>query len=788
MPILTEDYDNESNYIYDSAKLERSLSTFLLKLQTTSGLNSIEIFDNPANVTHQDPNKTQVTGGVLKRKPETTAGLSSVEPFDVDGNVTHQDNTKTEVSSGSLKLKNQLSSDVYAYWRINETIGTNLDDLSDNSRDGTASGTSIVAGKLGNGRSLNGTSDYVSLGDIANFEYTQTLTVSAWIYVNSTGSGDRIIISRKLATAQANGWSVHINAANQLAFIMQAGGSLILSTRTVSAVPLDQFVHVAVTYTGNGSITGVSFYVNGSLIGSSTISNNLGGNSILNTATASIGSRNLTDKFFDGILDEIIVETIVQPIGTIQARYNSGTGLELSVYVTDDPYVTFTTQEVNETDELSLILDNLAEVVTKSGSDDIKYVVSTDGGVTWQYWSGAAFTTSDSSFAQANDLATINTNKALLVLTSKRLMVRAIIHASTDALTPSLQTFTTTYDITNYSITDPYVDLTVQEVDESDESILTITNLTESVTKPANTDIQYVVTTDSFVTTQYWSGLAWIVSDNSFAQSNDLATILANIGTLNLSSKKLGVRAILRTTDKVATPELLTFTTTYSYQDYPTDNPKIKSTSTFYTDGITNFVTSFSFSGSDTVKFTLEINGQEMYWSGAAWVNSDGTYAQTNTEAEVLANLGSLPLTEITTRATVRAVAYLHSDNGITTPSIDSHTFTYNYAEIADPFPTLATVSGYIKDPSGSSPTGTNTLEVTPSQELDLANENYLIEQTTKTITLASDGYFEVSVVPSTSFDKTNPYNFVFKFSSGKSRRFQVIIPTGGPHEFKDLI
>jgi hypothetical protein len=61
-------------------------------------------------------------------------------------------------------------------------------------------------------------------------------------------------------------------------------------------------------------------------------------------------------------------------------------------------------------------------------------------------------------------------------------------------------------------------------------------DFTETVVdKPANTEIQYIVSSDDGVTWKYWDGLAWVVSAETYAESNTAATIDTNIGTLAAS-------------------------------------------------------------------------------------------------------------------------------------------------------------------------------------------------------------------------------------------------------------
>ncbi len=79
--------------------------------------------------------------------------------------------------------------------------------------------------------------------------------------------------------------------------------------------------------------------------------------------------------------------------------------------------------------------------------------------------------------------------------------------------------------------------------------------------------------------------------------------------------------------------------------------------------------------GNDDIRYTVEVNGTQMWHDGVAWVASAG-YAETNTVAEIVNNKDSLTLT---TR--IRLVAFLHSDDGSTTPELDALNLTIGFCD-----------------------------------------------------------------------------------------------------------
>ena len=120
--------------------------------------------------------------------------------------------------------------------------------------------------------------------------------------------------------------------------------------------------------------------------------------------------------------------------------------------------------------------------------------------------------------------------------------------------------------------------------------------------------------------------------------------------------------------------------------------------------GIVDAFTSFAATDVNTPHYTIE----GKYWNGAAWVASDGSFAQSNTEADVLANIATLALvgqTEISVQVvwddtnTLSSVDVLTLDYEIGGFAVDDPTIVNNSGVDADAFVSFATVQS---TPSGS--------------------------------------------------------------------------------------
>jgi len=115
---------------------------------------------------------------------------------------------------------------------------------------------------------------------------------------------------------------------------------------------------------------------------------------------------------------------------------------------------------------------------------------------------------------------------------------------------------------------------------------------------------------------------------------------------------------------------------------YSVANPWIMNSSGITTKEIVSFTPSVTVAGSDLVKYIFNVGGIDHYWSGAAWTASNGTYSQSNTAAEITTNIAAFNTNIINLGKVVKIKAFLHSDDGSTTPELDSITIIYNYGII----------------------------------------------------------------------------------------------------------
>jgi len=216
--------------------------------------------------------------------------------------------------------------------------GTNLAclDLSPSGNDGTPTNmesgdvSSDVAG--GRASTFNGTDEYVTMGDVLGFEYTDSFSISCWFKCTSSGAAGFTVCKQD---GSARGYALGLNAGNSYAvdFHLRNAhpGNRILVQSTTNGLDDGLWHHLVATWNGNASpgAAGVNLYIDGvaetPIVDTDTLSA-----TILTTASLNIGARNDgVDAHWDGSIDDVSIHAAeLSPVEVI-AIYNSGTPTDL---------------------------------------------------------------------------------------------------------------------------------------------------------------------------------------------------------------------------------------------------------------------------------------------------------------------------------------------------------------------------------------------------------------------------------------------------------------------------
>lgn len=277
---------------------------------------------------------------------------------------------------------------------------------------------------------------------------------------------------------------------------------------------------------------------------------------------------------------------------------------------------------------------------------------------------------------------------------------------------------------------------------------------------------------------KYWNGSAWVVSDGSYAQANPKATINTNIGTLTAANT---AQISVVFTDGNTLQSVGAVTLIYTGQIYPTDNPSISPNSALTMDIFSTFAATISASGGDGIKFYLKIGSTPKYWNGTAWVTSNETYAQSNTAAEINTNASSL---DVSAGVSMYVYALLHSNDGSTTPELDSATVEYSYYAPQPTGPALVTVYGYILDEAKEPIEGA---VVTANNPTTIFNQGIVMAQGSITATTNELGYFELEISETENCDKKIDWSVKYPAKRGSYDFGSAIIPEQVAVNIEDL-
>jgi len=194
-------------------------------------------------------------------------------------------------------------------------MGTAAADNSGSGHNGTlVNGPTWIAGKFGNGISLDGTNDYVSVANPSTLNFgTGDFTVAIWIKRQATGA-EHNIFSKTANTSWATGgkeWFIN-SSNNKLGFgSFNAGELFSVGTITNDGI----WHHVAITFTRSSNA--VTFYIDGIASGGGSLNLPADGTGHV----VKLGTNNGSN--FRGQMDEFRIFSRALSASEVQSIMNS---------------------------------------------------------------------------------------------------------------------------------------------------------------------------------------------------------------------------------------------------------------------------------------------------------------------------------------------------------------------------------------------------------------------------------------------------------------------------------
>lgn len=193
----------------------------------------------------------------------------------------------------------------------------------------------VRAGRIQTALGFNGTTDYISVPNESNFDFTTSLTLEAWFNISSPGASNQTIISKG-----DDSWRVCRNGStNNMHFACQIGGVVNYVNGTRNVID-GKWHHVAAVYNGSQMLLYIDGTLDNYIAATGTVDNS--------AYPVYIGDNAQTaSRKFVGQIDEVRVWNVANSVYTIKTNMNKtliGNEAGLKGYwKLDDGYTTSST-------------------------------------------------------------------------------------------------------------------------------------------------------------------------------------------------------------------------------------------------------------------------------------------------------------------------------------------------------------------------------------------------------------------------------------------------------------
>lgn len=186
----------------------------------------------------------------------------------------------------------------------NDAVGSN---------NGTVNGALLSSDRFNSSSSaytFNGSSNNITIPDAPAFNFTSTITLSAWIFPTAYNTTWPTIVAKYNST---NSFELDIKNDNTIEWSCFIGGAQ--RVLNGGSIALNQWYHIAAVYDG----AQMKIYQNGILVAAQAVTGNIGANSF----PVEIGTRSGGGAPFTGKIDEVKIYATALTPAQILAEYNS---------------------------------------------------------------------------------------------------------------------------------------------------------------------------------------------------------------------------------------------------------------------------------------------------------------------------------------------------------------------------------------------------------------------------------------------------------------------------------
>jgi Concanavalin A-like lectin/glucanases superfamily/Domain of unknown function (DUF1929)/Bacterial Ig domain/Glucodextranase, domain B len=217
-------------------------------------------------------------------------------------NSTNQNSTTVSIT---VTYNATQPTGLVAGYAFNETSGTTTADASGNGNTGTlTNGAVFGAGKNGNAISLNGSNQYVNIGNAASLQITGSMTISGWINASSFPVDDAAVVSKRSSTEVGFQFDTTVDTGPRtIGFKLTSSSGGLMARYGATALQLSQWYHIAGVY--NTATQTIDVYLNGQL-NNGTLVGSVTSSQQNSTLAVNIGKRPGNTGFdFRGKIDDL---------------------------------------------------------------------------------------------------------------------------------------------------------------------------------------------------------------------------------------------------------------------------------------------------------------------------------------------------------------------------------------------------------------------------------------------------------------------------------------------------
>lgn len=477
-------------------------------------------------ITSDDAKFNWNTGG-LDLTLENNPNQDFTETFDSDTGFIY-DSDLTEFTGGQVQQKDQVPANAICGATYDEDV--NLEAWSGGVVTGDAQGgAGITDQKLD---LTGGVNKYVDYDATGNADSQQTGCIRFEWIPDFSGGGTQYIIELTQAAGNANN-RIRMYLSGALLFWAisdSAGGSIVSQSESFTPVA-DTIYEIELNWDITSGAT--RMFIDGTQLGSTHTGTG--------TRSSSIGLLRL-GKDLDGngnpqfSINNLIIFDTVQHT----SNYTPGYTVPNHTYAASN----VTLPEMEYTGAGTLVsLDSF----TTSESGSPRYTIQIGRSGNYLYWDGAAWSTSDGTYSQANDVTTFNANRATLPINGE--IYRQFKINFTDSNTQSaVATLTASLTAQIYPTSNPYVD-TISYIKHED-----LINLIITAIITGNDQIKIILSKNG--QWYYHDTTQWTASDGTYSQANTVAEIFPYLGDFTDVGIETKARLFLHSDDGSTTPTL----------------------------------------------------------------------------------------------------------------------------------------------------------------------------------------------------------------------------------------